>query len=66
MYVPKREGAVQFAELLARVAAVDPEMRVRFTSPHPKDFSDDVLQVGCKTARLPKADGAPGSTALVM
>jgi tRNA A37 methylthiotransferase MiaB len=46
VYVPKREGAVQFAELLARVAAVDPEMRVRFTSPHPKDFSDDVLQVG--------------------
>ena len=22
---------------------VDPEMRIRFTSPHPKDFSDDVL-----------------------
>ena len=46
VYVPKREGAVQFAELLARVAVVDPEMRVRFTSPHPKDFSDGVLQVG--------------------
>lgn len=44
---PKREGAVQFAELLDRVAAVDPEMRVRFTSPHPKDFTDDVLQVRC-------------------
>jgi hypothetical protein len=24
---------------------VNPEMRVRFTSPHPKDFTDDVLQV---------------------
>jgi tRNA A37 methylthiotransferase MiaB len=42
---PKRDGAVQFAELLERVARVDPEMRVRFTSPHPKDFTDDVLQV---------------------
>lgn len=42
---PKREGAVQFAELLERVAQIDPEMRVRFTSPHPKDFTDDVLQV---------------------
>lgn len=41
---PKREGAVQFAELLERVALVNPEMRVRFTSPHPKDFTDDVLQ----------------------
>ena len=46
MYRPRREGAVTFAELLDRVAAVDPEMRVRFTSPHPKDFSDAVLQVG--------------------
>eukprot|EP00750_Incisomonas_marina_P008937 INCI15745.2.p1 GENE.INCI15745.2~~INCI15745.2.p1 ORF type:complete len:382 (-),score=76.21 INCI15745.2:985-2130(-) len=27
---------VRFAELLDRVSAVDPEMRVRFTSPHPK------------------------------
>jgi tRNA A37 methylthiotransferase MiaB len=51
VYVPKREGAVQFAELLARVAAVDPEMRVRFTSPHPKDFSDDVLQVRIRSCR---------------
>jgi hypothetical protein len=42
---PKRDGAVQFAELLERVAQVNPEMRVRFTSPHPKDFTDDVLQV---------------------
>jgi hypothetical protein len=24
---------------------VNAEMRVRFTSPHPKDFTDDVLQV---------------------
>lgn len=46
MYKPKRGGAVRFAELLDSVAGVDPEMRVSFTSPHPKDFSDEVLQVG--------------------
>jgi hypothetical protein len=46
VYKPRREGAASFAELLDSVAAVDPEMRIRFTSPHPKDFSDDVLQVG--------------------
>lgn len=45
VYVPRREGCMQFAELLDRVADVDPEMRIRFTSPHPKDFSDDVLEV---------------------
>ena len=35
----------RFADLLEAVAEIDPEMRVRFTSPHPKDFSDDVLEV---------------------
>jgi len=45
VYQPRREGATSFAQLLAAVAAVDPEIRVRFTSPHPKDFSDEVLRV---------------------
>ena len=45
VYKPRRAGKVSFAELLDAVAGVSPELRVRFTSPHPKDFSDDVLQV---------------------
>ena len=45
VYKPRRDGAVRFAELLDAVADVDPEMRVRFTSPHPKDFPDEVLRV---------------------
>ena len=57
---PRREGAVRFGELLQRVAAVDPELRVRFTSPHPKDFSDDVLQACPRSGRAARArPGAP-------
>ncbi|ORX67089.1 hypothetical protein DL89DRAFT_269528 [Linderina pennispora] len=41
----RKEGGRRFAELLHRVAQVDPEMRVRFTSPHPKDFPDELLHV---------------------
>ena len=37
---PKRElrgvEGVRFSELLQEVAKIDPEMRIRFTSPHPK------------------------------
>ena len=49
VYKPKRSGTVSFAELLDAVAGVDPEMRIRFTSPHPKEFSDEVLQVSPKS-----------------
>lgn len=38
-----RSGGLRFADLLSRVADIDPEMRIRFTSPHPKDFPNDVI-----------------------
>ena len=46
MYNPQRAraGGVLFSDLLQRVAEAAPEMRIRFTSPHPKDCGDDVLQ----------------------
>lgn len=40
-----KTGGLRFADLLDKVAEIDPEMRIRFTSPHPKDFPDEVLQV---------------------
>ncbi len=41
VYKPK-VGGLRFADLLDQVSLVDPEMRIRFTSPHPKDFPDEV------------------------
>jgi len=34
---------VNFAGLLAKVAAISPELRVRFSTSHPKDITDEVL-----------------------
>lgn len=35
--------AISFANLLAMVADISPELRVRFSTSHPKDITDDVL-----------------------
>lgn len=36
--------SVNFAQLLAKVAEAYPTMRIRFTSSHPKDMTDETLQ----------------------
>jgi len=33
---------ISFTQLVDRISRAVPEMRIRFTSPHPKDFPDDV------------------------
>ena len=38
-----RYGEVGFAQLLAMVAGVSPGLRVRFSTSHPKDISDEVI-----------------------
>ncbi|XP_078248373.1 mitochondrial tRNA methylthiotransferase CDK5RAP1 [Pogona vitticeps] len=63
IYKPK-QGGLRFAELLDRVSQIDPEMRIRFTSPHPKDFPDEVFQLMrerdniCKHLHLPIQSGS--------
>jgi len=63
VYKPKVGGA-RFRELLDQVSKVDPGLRVRFTSPHPKDFPLEVLElVGerenlCKCLHLPAQSGS--------
>lgn len=37
------DETVNFAQLLEKVAQVDPKLRVRFSTSHPKDMTDDVL-----------------------
>ncbi|XP_064627877.1 mitochondrial tRNA methylthiotransferase CDK5RAP1-like [Lineus longissimus] len=62
IYKPKKGGR-RFSDLLDKVSLVDPEMRIRFTSPHPKDFPDEVLQLIkerpniCNQIHLPAQSG---------
>jgi len=40
---PETKEVVSFAELLVMVAKVNPDLRVRFSTSHPKDITDEVL-----------------------
>ena len=46
------QPVVRFAELLEMVAQVNPDLRVRFSTSHPKDMVDDVLHVIAKYENL--------------
>jgi tRNA-2-methylthio-N6-dimethylallyladenosine synthase len=54
---------VNFAQLLEKVALVSPDLRVRFSTSHPKDMTDDVLHIMaqyeniCKYIHLPVQSG---------
>lgn len=39
------DGDNSFADLMYKASQVNPEMRFRFSSPHPKDFPEELLQV---------------------
>jgi len=41
--VDHSKAGVSFAELLEMVALISPDLRVRFSTSHPKDITDDVL-----------------------
>lgn len=47
-----RGEAVNFANLLELVAQVNPELRVRFSTSHPKDITDEVLFTISKYANI--------------
>ncbi|MBQ8046670.1 MAG: tRNA (N6-isopentenyl adenosine(37)-C2)-methylthiotransferase MiaB [Prevotella sp.] len=59
-----RFNDISFPELLRRVAREVPQMRVRFTTSHPKDMSDETLHViaeepnVCRQIHLPVQSGS--------
>jgi tRNA-2-methylthio-N6-dimethylallyladenosine synthase len=59
-----RQKPINFATLIEMVASIDPLLRVRYSTSHPKDLSDDVLEVMakhdniCKHIHLPVQSGS--------
>ena len=49
--LPLRDGKTAFVQLLEAVSEIDGLERIRFTSPHPKGYGDDLVDA---YARLPK------------
>ena len=60
---PETKEIVSFAQLLVMVAEVHPDLRVRFSTSHPKDITDEVLfairdyENICKYIHLPVQSG---------
>ncbi len=60
----QRANSTNFAQLMEKVALVNPDLRVRFSTSHPKDMTDDVLQVMakyeniCNNIHLPVQSGS--------
>jgi tRNA-2-methylthio-N6-dimethylallyladenosine synthase len=62
----QKEGWADFADLLARVNAIEGLKRIRFTTSHPKDLSESLMQAFrdlpklCAHIHLPVQSGADG------
>ena len=63
-YWDRSANNVNFAELLRRMSEIEGIKRIRFTSPHPSDFSDELLDVMvscpqvCNQIHLPVQSGS--------
>lgn len=59
-----KKMGLRFSDLLHRLSMEFPEMRFRYTSPHPKDFPDELLYLMreryniCKSIHLPAQTGS--------
>jgi tRNA-2-methylthio-N6-dimethylallyladenosine synthase len=63
-YVDRTAGSLSFAGLLVRMAEIKGLKRIRFTSPHPADFTDELLDAMvscpqiCNHVHLPVQSGS--------
>ena len=65
-WIDKKDGSnnTNFAQLLEMVAKISPELRVRFSTSHPKDISDEVIYTMamygniCRHIHLPVQSGS--------
>ena len=59
-----KDGDVNFAELMRRVASISLSLRIRFSTSHPKDLSDELIAVMaeypniCRSIHLPVQSGS--------
>lgn len=63
-----KDRVIGFHELLQMVADIDPLLRVRFATSHPKDMSDELLEVIARNKNICKAIHLPvqsGSSAVL-
>lgn len=60
----QKANSTNFAQLMEMVALIHPDLRVRFSTSHPKDMTDDVLEVMakyeniCNNIHLPVQSGS--------
>jgi MiaB/RimO family radical SAM methylthiotransferase len=61
---PTTQGGYPFCDLVDAVSMISPELRVRFTSPHPKDYPFELLQLMaerpnvCNQLHMPAQSGS--------
>jgi tRNA-2-methylthio-N6-dimethylallyladenosine synthase len=62
--IPAHEGRTPFVQLLEAIDAIEGLERIRFTSPHPKGYGDDLVEAYgrlpklCENAHLPVQSGS--------
>jgi tRNA-2-methylthio-N6-dimethylallyladenosine synthase len=64
----ENNNSVTFANLIEQVALIDPQLRVRFATSHPKDISNELIHVIAKYANICKYIHLPvqaGSNAML-